>query len=217
MRSAEYRWARHLYSQSPRKRRCGSAYAILVGMKRGLYDKLFRPGLFLCGLFAIFSIVPSVAASPFGQGVFGADVPFGSATSLSISLGGNVSLNLTPSGGTFTGNGSHTITVTSTDVVGYELYVYGVGTTNMSNGTDTIPASGNGSPAALATNTWGYNTDGSSNFQGLTTHPVRFKVATGPYKNGDNTTVTYGVKTDITKSAGSYTATVTYTAVALTD
>jgi hypothetical protein len=186
-------------------------------MKQGLYDKLFRPGLFLCGLFVLLSIAPNVAASPFGQGVFGADVPFGSATSLSIALGGNVSLNLSPSGSTFVGNGSHTITVTSTDVVGYELYVYSVGTTDMTNGTATIPASGNGSAAPLATNTWGYNTDGSSNFLGLTTHPVRFKTATGPYKNGDNTTVTYGVLTDITKSAGSYTATVTYTAVALTD
>jgi hypothetical protein len=187
-------------------------------MTQRLYDRLFRPGLFLCGLFTLLSIAPSVAASPFGQGVFGADVPFGSVTSLSISLGGNVNLSLTPSGSIFTGNGSHTITVTSTDVVGYELYIYGVGTTDMTNGLDTIAASGNSSAAALATNTWGYNTTGSTtNFVGLTTYPVRFKTATGPYKTGDNTTVTYGVKADITKSAGSYTGTVTYTAVALTD
>jgi hypothetical protein len=186
-------------------------------MARGLYNKLFRPGLFLCGLFTIFSIAPSVAASPFGQGVFGADVPFGSVTSLTISLGSNVSLNLAPSGSTFVGSGSHTITVTSTDVVGYSLYVYSPTTTNMSNGSDTIPTSANSSAASLATNTWGYNTNGSSNYIGMTTRPVLLKTATGPYKSGDTTTVTYGVLTDITKSAGNYTTSVTYTAVALTD
>jgi len=158
-----------------------------------------------------------VSASPFGQGVFGAHVPFGSLTSLTISLGGNVSLNLAPSGSTFVGSGSHTITVTSTDVVGYSLYIYGAGSTDMTNGTDTIPASSNGTGAALATNTWGYNIDGSSSYLGLTTHPVLLKTAIGPYESGDNTTVTYGVVTDITKSSGSYTANVTYTAVALTD
>jgi len=178
---------------------------------------LFRPLLVLCGVFAFLSIAPSVSASPFGEGVFGADVPFGSLTSLTINLGGNVSLNLSPSGSDFVGSGSHTITITSTDVVGYSLYIYGDGTTDMSNGTDTIPASSNSSAGSLATNTWGYNTDGSSNFLGLTTHPVLLKTAIGPYKNGDDTTVTYGVKTDITKSAGSYTSTVTYTVVALTD
>jgi hypothetical protein len=184
-------------------------------MMRRVYDKLFRPLLVLCGVFVVLSIAPSVAASPFGQGVFGAQVPFGSLTSLTISLGGNVSLNLTPSGSTFVGSGSHTITVTSTDVVGYSLYIYGAGTTSMTNGTDTIPASSNTAAGALTTNTWGYNTDGSTDYIGLTTHPVLFKTATGPYESGDNTTVTYGVLTDITKSEGSYNATVTYTAVAL--
>lgn len=87
----------------------------------------------------------------------------------------------------------------------------------MSNGTDTIPASANGSPSSLANNTWGYNTSGStSNFIGVTTSPVLLKTAAGPYKTGDNTTVTYGVTTDITKSAGAYATNVTYTAVALT-
>jgi hypothetical protein len=184
---------------------------------RRLFDAMFRPLLLLCGVFTLLSIGPSVAASPFGQGVFGADVPFGSVTSLTIALGGNVNLNLAPSGATFVGSGSHTITITSTDVVGYALYIYGDGSTNMTNGSDTISASANASAAPLATNTWGYNTDGSSNYLGLTTTPKLFKTAIGPYKLGDNTTVTYGVLTNITKSSGSYTAAVTYTAVALTD
>ncbi|HSX43492.1 MAG TPA: hypothetical protein VLF59_05400 [Candidatus Saccharimonadales bacterium] len=186
-------------------------------MTRRVFDALFRPLVLACGLLCAFSVVPHVSASPFGEGVFGAHVPFGSLTSLTIALGGNVSLALAPSGSTFVGSGSHTITVTSTDVVGYSLYIYSAGSTNMTNGTDVVPASGNGSAGALATNTWGYNTDGSSNYLGITTHPVLLKTATGPYESGDNTTVTYGVVTDITKTAGDYTTTVTYTAVALTD
>lgn len=162
--------------------------------------------------------MPSVSASPFGEGVFGADVPFGSQTSIAINLGGNVNVNLTPSGGTLSGTGSHTIGVTSTDVVGYSIYIYSAGSTNLVNGSDTIPASSNGTASSLATNTWGYNATGSTtNFLGITTTPVLLKTATGPYKNGDNTTVTYGVLADVSKSSGNYTTTVTYTVVGLTD
>lgn len=171
----------------------------------------------LSALFLIFTLLactPTANASPFGQGVFGADVPFGSATSLAISLGGNVSLALVPSGQNFTANSSHTITVTSTDVVGYSLYVYSPGGTTMTGGSGSIPASSNTSASSLAVNTWGYNIDGSSNYLGMTNTPVLLKAANGPYKNGDNTTVTYGVLTDITKGAGAYNVAVTYTAVA---
>jgi len=182
---------------------------------RRLFDALFRPLLLLCGVLVPLSLAPTASASPFGQGVFGAQVPFGSVTSMTIALGGNVTLNLTPSGSTFAGSGSHTITVTSTDVVGYNLYIYGAGGTNMVNGSYTIPASSNSSAAPLATNSWGYNTDGSTNYVGLTTTPVLLKNAIGPYESGDNTTVKYGVLTDITKGEGSYTVSVTYTAVAL--
>jgi len=80
---------------------------------------------------------------------------------------------------------------------------------------DTIPTSGNSVAAPLSTNTWGYNTDGSSDYLGMTTTPALLKEAAGSYPSGDNTTVTYGVLTDITKSEGTYTVSVTYTAVAI--
>lgn len=158
-----------------------------------------------------------VSATPFGQGVFGANNPFGSLTSLSMSFSGNVSVSLSPSGGNFEGSGSHTVTVTTNDAVGYRLYVYTPTSSNMTifGGGHTIGASANGSPSTLAANTWGYNTSGSTtNFQGMLTTPREIKVANGPYTSGDNTTVTYGVKTDITKPAGVYAASVVYTAVA---
>lgn len=156
-----------------------------------------------------------VSASPFGQGVFGADVPFGANTSLSIALGANVTLPLTASGSIFNGTGTNSVTVTSTDVIGYRLYAYSPNSTSMtlSGGGDTIPASSNNTPAALATNTWGYNTDGSANYIGIKSVPALIKDAIGPFKNGDTTTLTFGAKTDITKSAGAYTVGVVYTAV----
>ena len=161
-----------------------------------------------------FLLQQPASASPFGRGTFSADVPFGSETSLSINLGGNVAVNLTPSGGNFSGTGSHTLTVTTTDVVGYRLYVSSPSGTTMANGSETIAASGNSVASSLAVNSWGYNTDASSNFVGMLTTPKLIKDATGPYKSGDNTTVTYGVFTDAVKGAGSYTVGVVYTAVA---
>lgn len=157
----------------------------------------------------------TASASPFGQGVFGADVPFGSMTSISINLGSDVALTLAPSGGNFSGTGSHVVTITSTDVVGYYLYAHTTGTTDMINGSATIPASSNSSPSPLSVGSWGYNTTGSTtNFLGMNASSVLLKDASGPYKNGDPTTVTYGALTSGTQAAGSYTVAVTYTAVA---
>ncbi len=167
----------------------------------------------ILSLLTITSISASVGASPFGQGVFGADVPFGSGTSLTVALGGNPNLSLSLNGANFEGTGSHTLTVTTTDVVGYRLYIYATNT-NMTSGVDTIPASGNVSAGSLAADTWGYNTTGSTtNFIGVTSTPMVLKDANGPYKNGDDTTVTYGVKVSKTKSAGDYATSVVYTAV----
>lgn len=175
--------------------------------------KLYALSLFV--LAATFMSQQLATASPFGQGVFGADVPFGGNTTLSISLGGNVALSLSPSGGNLVGSGSHTVTVTSTDVIGYKLYAFAPSGTNMTSGSDTIAASSNTSLNPLAINTWGYNTTGStSTFLGMSSTPTLIKDASGPYKNGDNTTVTYGALTDVTKAAGSYSVGVVYTAVA---
>ena len=156
-------------------------------------------------------------AQPFGVGLFGENVPFGSETSLSIALSSSADVPLTPSGGTFSGTGSHTITVTSTDVVGYDLYVNTTAGTAMSNGTDTIPASANTTPAALSTNSWGYNTTGSTtNFKGMTATQALINSGTGPFTSGAATSATYGALIDITKSAGTYSVNVTYTAIGRT-
>lgn len=159
----------------------------------------------------------AAVASPFGVGVFGEDVPFGSETSISIGLSNNVDTNPTPSGGNLFGTGSHTVTVTSTDVVGYDLYVNATSSTAMSNGGSTIAASANATPSALALNSWGYNTTGStSNFIGMTGTQALLNSGTGPFKNGVATTVTYGTYIDTSKASGVYSVGVTYTAVGRT-
>jgi len=166
-------------------------------------------------LLGVLSLPMPVAASPFGWGVFGADVPFGSATSLSIALGGDVSIPMSVNGSNFEGSASNTVTVTTTDVVGYYLYAHTTGSSDMTSGSASIPASANGSAAALSVDTWGYNTTGSAtNFLGLGPTSSLLKDAAGPYKNGDITTVTYGVKAGPTQAAGNYTIPITYTAVA---
>ena len=140
-------------------------------------------------------------------------MPYGSATYLSISTGGNVSLAVTPVSGGAQTTGSDSITVTSTDVVGYKLYLRSASTTDMDNLGDTLPASANVTPAPLAVNTWGYNTDGSNNFVGSSLSDTLIRSLSGPASSGDITTVTYGVNVDLVKPAGNYTSSIVYTAV----
>ncbi len=104
----------------------------------------------------------SVFAQPYGLGKYGALVPYGGQTSLTISTSGNIAIPITPTtSGTFN-SATGTVTVVSTDVVGYKLYIRALTSSNLTNGGFTIPASSNGSPTTLAVNTWGYNLDGST-------------------------------------------------------
>lgn len=164
------------------------------------------------------SCVSTGNAQPFGKGKYDANVPYGSETSITISTSGDITIPITPTEAGTLGTSNSTVTVTSTDVVGYKLYIRASGaTTNMVNGPDTLPTSANGSPAALAINTWGYNTDGSSNFVGINLVDALIKNATGPFGSGDNTTIKYGVMIDNSKPAGNYSTTILYTAAPKTD
>ncbi len=167
---------------------------------------------------AILAFGPKAFAQPYGRGVYGADVPYGSQTSLSIATGGDVSIQVTPDDAGVLGTGDNIVTVTSTDVVGYSLYVRSLTTTNMANGPASLPASANGSPAPLSVNTWGYNTSGSTtDFTGMTLSNVLVNAPTGPFSSGDATTFKYGVKVDNQKPAGNYVTSVIYTAAPQTD
>ena len=159
----------------------------------------------------------SAFAQPYNYGKYNANVPYSGQTSLTISTNGNVAIPVSPSDAGTLASSSGTVTVVSTDVVGFKLYLRSLTSTNMVNGAATLPASSNGSPAALAVDTWGYNTDGSSNYTGSTLSDVLIRTGTGPYSAGDVTTVYYAVKIDNAKPAGNYTNTIVYTTVPQTD
>ena len=174
------------------------------------------------GLFVTIGLVlacgQSALAQPYGKGVYGANVPYGDETSLSIATSGNITIaNITPVTGGTLASANSVVTVTSTDVVGFKLYVRSLTSTDMDNQGAIIPTSGNGAPAALAVNTWGYNTNGSSNYIGMTLSDVLIKSITGPASSGDITTFKYGINVDLAKPAGNYATSVIYTAVPQTD
>ncbi len=170
--------------------------------------------LSLIAIIAIAFIVDYTAfAAPYGEGKYDENVPYGGDTFLSISAGAAVNLSINPAATGTLASASNAITVTSTDVVGYKLYIRAVTSTNMVQGATVIPASANVTLAALAINTWGYNVNGSSNYLGITTSDALLKDAAGPFSTGDVTTVYYGLNLDRTKRSGSYSSNVIYTAV----
>lgn len=169
--------------------------------------------LFFYIVFAIIALPVVVSAQPYGKGLYNENVPYGSATSLSIATNGNVNIPITPTSGGILATGTSNVTVATTDVEGFKLYIRALNSTDMNNFGALIPSSLNGSPAPLATNTWGYNTDASSNFTGMTLTDVLIRSVNSPASSGDVTTITYGIKLDLSKPAGNYTNTVIYTAV----
>lgn len=163
-------------------------------------------------------------AQPYGAGLYNANIPYGDETKLTISTNGDITIPITPTLGGTLATGTSTVTVATTDVKGYKLYIAAKdGITYMDNLGAHLPASANsfGSGLPLANNTWGYNTDASSNFAGILPGGVGsdqlVKSVTYPVKSGDVTTFTYGLKLDFEKPAGKYVAYIVYTAVPQTN
>lgn len=154
---------------------------------------------------------------------------------ISISSGPTVAISLTPTSGGVVTSASNTVTVSTNNTAGYTLTLANSDATrNLVSGGNTItPHAGTqASPTALATNTWGYRVVGVGGFgataysaesnNGSSTSTWAGVPATGSANtlkttattaSGDATTVWYGVKADSTKPGGSYTDTVTYTAI----
>ncbi|MBC7459525.1 hypothetical protein H7200_02310 [Candidatus Saccharibacteria bacterium] len=156
-------------------------------------------------------------AQPYGAGKYNSNTPYGSETSLSISAAGSVTMTINPSETGTLATATNNVTVFSTDVVGYKLYIRAIGSTTMTAGTSTIPASANVTANPLALNTWGYNTNGTNNFTGVTTTDTMLKNAVGPFSTGDLTAVSYGLNIDRAQAAGSYVSSLIYTAVPQTN
>jgi len=174
-----------------------------------------------CSLISVvFFIIPlSCYAQPYGKGIYNANVPYGDETSLSISTNASLDIPITPTSAGTLATGLNAITVTSTDVIGYQLYIRSLdNNTYMDNLGSQIPASNNVSPgAALATNTWGYKTPELTNYVGIKTTDTLIHSATAPFSSGEITNVTFGVYVNMEKPAGNYVAKVVYTAVPQTN
>jgi len=173
---------------------------------------------------AVFILSPISYAQPYGKGSYGI-TEYGSLTSLTISTNGNITIpNITPLQTGAIGTGTSTVTVASTDVMGYKLYISAYPNTYMDNlgyhlqpsaHTYTYP-SVNGT--GLEVDHWGFNTDGGTNFAGLTSTSLDNLIySTTAPTSGHDTTVTYGLNVDFAAPAGQYTAQVIYTAVPQTD
>lgn len=149
---------------------------------------------------------------------------------------GTVSLNATPSASGVQTIANDIITVSTNDAAGYTLKIGETSaTTTLTSGGNTIPASAGSlaSPIAQVANTWGYRVDGAGGFgAGPTTGAssaaigaIKFAAVpatgtpdtiktTATTATNDTTNVWYGVAVNTGTPSGSYTNSVTYTAVA---
>jgi hypothetical protein len=165
----------------------------------------------------VFFAAPFASAQPYGKGLYGI-VQYGDETSLSIATDGNVTIpSITPVTGGTLATGTSVVTVTSTDVKGFILYVRSLTSTDMDNFGAIVPTTPNSVPGTLVPNYWGYNTDGSSNYVHMTLSDVLIKTVTTPAPTGNVTTFKYGINIDLSKPAGNYSTSVVYTAVPQTD
>lgn len=159
----------------------------------------------------------------------------GSVISL-LSSNGTVNIDATPTASGVQTIASDTVTVSTNDTAGYTLKLAETGASaNLVSGSDTIaPVSGTqASPVAETANSWGYRVDGIGGFGAgptssassaaigsltfaavpATASPNTLKTTSASASN-DTTTVWYGVAADLTAPSGTYTNSVTYTAVA---
>lgn len=154
-------------------------------------------------------------------------------SSISLTAGGAVNLNIMPAVGGAQSSGSDTVTVSTNNITGYTLTLENDDlTTALDSGTDTIAAhtGTHGSPTALANNSWGYALPGApfdvSYTPPLSSAPSSSSLwagvpaagsavtlkTTSDTASGDVTTIWYSAKADTTKDNGTYTDTVTYSA-----
>jgi hypothetical protein len=152
-----------------------------------------------------------------------------------LTTSGTVNVNVTPSGSGAQTIASDTVTVSTSDTAGYTLQLADTGAQSglVSGGNTIVASSGTpASPVSMTTNTWGFRVDSLGGFgAGPTTaqsstaigaikfaavpatgSPATIKTTASTASN-DTTTVWYAVAADTSQPAGTYTDSVTYTAV----
>lgn len=159
----------------------------------------------------------------------------GSVISL-FSSSGTVNINATPTGSGVQTIASDTVTVSTNDTAGYVLKLGETTAASalVSGSNNVVASSGTqASPVAQVVNTWGYRVDGIGGFLAgptaavsntaigalkfaavpATASPDTLKTTATSAAN-DTTTVWYGIAVNTATPSGTYTNSVTYTAVA---
>lgn len=160
-----------------------------------------------------------------------------STCGITLTTSGSITANVTPvTGSTKCTVNNDVVTVTTNASTGYTVTLTDTDTSNTLVGPSSIAASSAApaAPAVLTANTWGYRVDSIAGFgagptSGVASAPIPSQTYAGvPISSGTpgtirttsvadtatvNTSVWYGVCVDSTLSSGSYTDSVTYTAV----
>lgn len=187
------------------------------------------------------ALVPATAlanttdSTTYGSGSYG-DCDYGSC-SITLSSGGVVNLDVTPTQGGACSIASDAVNVLTDSTSGYTVQLASSTTnSNLVNGASTIGASSGtaASPAILNPNAWGWRIDGYSGFGAGPTSaqsnitapisgfagvpasnvtPATIKSSTSAANPVVTTTVWYGLCADTSAPGGTYTAQVTYTAI----
>jgi hypothetical protein len=175
----------------------------------------------------------AVDALPYGSGNYGT-CTFDTC-SISISTSGSIDLSATVSPSDVYTIAGDSVTISTGADTGYTLTLASSGAgTSLTSGGDTVAASGGSpaSPTVLAANTWGYRIDGLSGFGAGPTTPVSNAPSSsltfaGVPANGspqtirttsdvaaaEITNVWYGLRANLSLPPGTYTGSITYTAV----
>jgi hypothetical protein len=193
--------------------------------------------MLILGVIGVLLLAPLVFAAPYGSDIYG-KCTYGDGCNISISTSGTVTLNVAPTLSSVYTIDKDTVTVTTNNSAGYTLRLESTSGTSskLENGAeyfDTTTGTA-ASPVTLSNNEWGYRIDSALGFgAGPTTAvsnqtsssltfaglpllgaPQTIKTTASSALSGDATDVWYGIRADMTKPAGTYSATVVYTAVA---
>ena len=154
-----------------------------------------------------------------------------------LTSSGTVTLDSIPTAGGVQTIASDTVTVSTNDSAGYVLKLNETAAASaLVSGANSIPATAGtfATPIAQATNTWGYRVDNLGTFGAGPTTPALNAAISGTIKfaavpataspqtlkttattaTNDTTTVWYGVAVNTATPSGTYTNSVTYTALA---
>lgn len=192
--------------------------------------------MLVTGFLAILLVPSLVLATNYGEGGYGS-CTYNETCTISLATSGTVTLPATINPSGVVTIDKDIVTVTTNSGGGYTLRLESVSGTSsqLVNGGDVIPAisATAGSPATLGLNEWGYRIDGALGFgsgptSAITSQPSSsltfagvpllgspqdIKVTASSAPSGDVTNVWYGVRADTSKPAGTYSSTVTYTAI----